>query len=142
VQYSNRISTEILESQNYSTIYKGGFAEQFVGQELIALLSSHRHPELFYWQREKKGATAEVDCLLPYKSHLLPIEVKAGRGNALFSVHQFMAGHKTPLALRIYDGPLQLDELNIIAPKISYRLLSVPLYMISSLPRLLEKYIS
>lgn len=139
VQYVNRISAEILESENYSSIYKGGFAEQFVGQELIALLSGHRHPELFFWQRENKGATAEVDYLLPYNAHLLPIEVKAGRGGTLFSLHQFMAGHKTKLSIRIYDGPLQLDELHIAAPKTDYRLLSLPLYMISSLPRLLDE---
>ncbi|MBI2344402.1 MAG: AAA family ATPase [Deltaproteobacteria bacterium] len=137
VQNANRISTEIIESANYSVIYKGGFAEQFVGQELIALLSGHRHPELFYWQRENRGATAEVDYLLPYRSYLLPVEVKAGRGKTLFSLHQFMVGHQAPIAIRIYDGPLQLDALHILSPKITYRLLSVPLYMVSSLFRLL-----
>jgi hypothetical protein len=139
VQYANHISQEIVESENYHSIYRGGFAEQLVGQELIPVLWSHRRPELFYWQREAKGAIAEIDYLFPYKSYLLPVEVKSGRGTTLFSLHQFMAHHNAPLAIRIYDGPLQIEELNISVPKLKYRLLSLPLYMVSALNRLLEE---
>lgn len=138
-QHVNHISKEIIESENYQSIYKGGFAEQFAGQELLPIMGAHRRPELFYWQRESKGATAEVDYLFPYGAHLLPVEVKAGRGSTLFSLHQFMAGHKAPLAIRIYDGPLQLEELTVSVPDIKYRLLSLPLYMIPSLPRFLDE---
>lgn len=142
VQYMNHISVEILQSENYHSIYKGGFAEQLVGQELLPILGSHRRPELFYWQREAKGATAEVDYLFPFKSYLLPVEVKAGRGTTLFSLHQFMLYHKAPLAIRIYDGPLSMEKLNISLPSVRYRLLSVPLYMVSELPRLVEAVVS
>lgn len=141
VQYMNHISKEIFQSQNYNSIYKGGFAEQLVGQELLPVLGSHRRPELFYWHREAKGATAEVDYLLPFRSHLLPVEVKAGRGTTIFSLHQFMVRNQVPIAIRIYDGPLSVETLTITLPRVSYRLLSVPLYMISQIPRLLEELI-
>lgn len=139
VQYMNHISKEVLQSESYHSIYKGGFVEQLVGQELLPLLGAHRRPELFYWHREVRGSTAEIDYLLPFKSHLLPLEVKAGRGTTLFSLHQFMAQHKAPLAVRIYDGPLQIEDLSVSIPSIRYRLLSIPLYMVFELPRLLEE---
>lgn len=142
VQHVNHISKEILQSENYHSIYRGGFAEQLVGQELLPILGGHRRPELFYWQREVRGATAEVDYLFPFKSYLLPMEVKAGRGTTLFSLHQFMAHHQPPLAIRVYDGPLQIEELSISAPSVRYRLLSIPLYMVSEIPRLLEEAIA
>lgn len=140
-QHANRISQEILQSENYQSIYRGGLAEQLAGQELLATSDRHIRSELFYWHREETGALAEVDYLFPYKSHLIPIEVKAGRGTTLFSLHQFMARYHPPLAIRIYDGPLKIDELKISAPNITYRLLSVPLYMISEIMRLSEESI-
>ncbi|MFH0800255.1 MAG: AAA family ATPase [Pseudomonadota bacterium] len=139
-QHVNHISAEILESNNYSSVYKGGLAEQFVGQEFLPLLGLHRRPELFYWHREAKGSTAEVDYLFPSGPHLLPVEVKAGRGSTLFSLHQFMATRKSPLAIRIYDGQLQIEEIKISRPALKYRLLSVPLYMVSEIPRLVETF--
>jgi len=88
VQHMNRISDEILQSENLLDIYKGGIAEQFVGQEMLALLDESVRPELFYWQREEKGSTAEVDYLFPFGSQILPVEVKAGKGTTLHSLHQ------------------------------------------------------
>jgi len=138
VQFINHISKEILQSENYNSIYKGGFAEQLVGQELLPILGKNRKPELFYWQRNAKGAIAETDFILPFSSYLLPVEVKAGRGTTLFSTHQFMAKYNAPLAIRIYDGPAQLETLNISNPSVKYKLLSIPLYMVSELTRLVE----
>ncbi|MBI4667918.1 MAG: ATP-binding protein [Elusimicrobia bacterium] len=135
-QHINNITKEILQSDSFHSIYKGGFAEQFVGQELLPLNAGHKRPELFYWHRQSKGATAEIDYLIAHKSHLLPVEVKAGRGSTLFSLHQFMLEYKAPLAIRIYDGPLALEKLN--TNNFGYHLLSLPLFMICELPRLLE----
>lgn len=133
VQYINRISAEIVQSQNYSSIYKGGFAEQFVGQELLPLIGSFRRPELFYWRREKSGGTAEVDYIYPHGSNLLPVEVKSGRSGSLASLHQFMYQHKSPVAIRIYDGELRFEPVSVTLPqssRVEYNLLSIPLYLI------------
>lgn len=141
VQYVNRISQEIILGENYHCAYKGAFAEQLVGQELLSVLGSLHRPELFHWQRKDSTSMAEVDYLFPFKSHILPLEVKAGFGSSLFSLHQFMFRNKCPLALRVYDGPLDLREIRIAQPQIKYKLLSIPLYMIAQTQRLVNEVI-
>lgn len=141
VQYINHISAEILESQNFSTVYKGGIAEQFVGQEILPLTGSTRHPELYYWHKDRTKGTAEIDYIYPYADHILPVEVKAGKGGSLASLHQFMFEYKKPLAIRIYDGELAYETIGITLPQskqIQYPLLSVPLYLIHRLPELVQ----
>lgn len=141
VQYINHISAEIAESRNFSTIYKGGIAEQLVGQELLPLTGSTRHPELFYWHKDRTKGTAEVDYVYPYSDHILPIEVKAGKSGSLASLHQFMFEHKKPLAIRIYDGELSYETINVTLPqseRIRYPLLSIPLYLTHRLPELVQ----
>ncbi len=141
VQYINNISSEIVQSENYSSVYKGGFAEQLVGQEMLPMVGTHKRPELFFWRRERVEGAAEIDYLYPYKSHLLPIEVKSGKGGALASLHQFMHQNKAPFAIRIYDGELSYETIKVTLPQmveVKYNLLSVPLYMIHRLPHLCE----
>jgi predicted AAA+ superfamily ATPase len=67
-------------------IYEGALAEQFVGQELHA--ASDRG--LFYWARDAKSSTAEVDYLLAREDSVVPIEVKSGPGGRLRSMHQLL----------------------------------------------------
>lgn len=143
VQYINRISIEILNSTQYSSIYKGGFTEQFVGQELESLLYSNKRPELFYWQKDNPRGTAEIDFVYPFREHIIPIEVKAGLGNKLFSLHQFMYQYNPPFAIRVYDGALKTETIQSALPQtqgaIKYTLLSVPLYLIHRIPFFCEE---
>lgn len=69
------------------SIYRGKLAEQFVAQELIA---SHA-AELFYWSREARGSSAEVDFLVAQGGRVVPIEVKSGAGGSLRSLHVLLA---------------------------------------------------
>jgi predicted AAA+ superfamily ATPase len=55
-------------------MFKGMLAEQFVGQELLSALDN----DLFYWAREAKSSTAEVDFLVEQGGQVYPIEVKSG----------------------------------------------------------------
>jgi len=48
-------------SENLFAVYKGMVAEQFVGQQLLALKKHFEEPRLFYWQRFAKGSAAEID---------------------------------------------------------------------------------
>lgn len=70
-------------------IYEGALAEQFVGQEFVAAGQS----ELFYWSREMKSSTAEVDFILAKKGHAIPVEVKSGPSGRLKSMHLFLKGY-------------------------------------------------
>ncbi len=67
-------------------IYNGSLAEQFVGQEIISYLGS----EIFYWAREAKSSTAEIDYLVEHRDNIYPIEVKSGSAGRLKSLHLFL----------------------------------------------------
>jgi predicted AAA+ superfamily ATPase len=54
--------------------YKGGLAEQFVLQELIA--ADDAMP-LYYWATDKN--TAEIEFVAQYRDEIIPIEVKSGK---------------------------------------------------------------
>lgn len=69
--------------ENLLSLYKGAMAEQFVGQELT--IAQDR--ALYYWVREKRGSSAEVDYLLAKDGHIIPIEVKGGAAGHLKSLH-------------------------------------------------------
>jgi len=109
-------------------INAGAQAEQFVGQELLAYANPHMNTQLFYWEREKKGAMAEVDYVIQSGSKIVPIEVKAGTTGSLKSLSQFLQDKKQPFGVRFSLHPLSFHD----------RILSVPLYLISQLPRLIH----
>jgi uncharacterized protein len=64
-------------------MYNGTLAEQFVGQEFY----SAGNEQLYYWTRESKSSSAEVDYLLAKNNNILPVEVKGGAGGKLKSLH-------------------------------------------------------
>lgn len=82
-------------------INKGAITEAMIGQELLAYTNPMRQPQLYYWFRETRGATAEVDYLVQDKQFIIPIEVKSKFGGSLKSLHSFMKTHeKSPHAVR------------------------------------------
>lgn len=109
-------------------INAGSLAEQFVGQELLAYVDPHMNTQLYYWERDKKGSMAEVDYVIQAGSQIMPIEVKAGTTGSLKSLSQFLFEKKAPFGIRISQHPLSYHE----------KVLSVPLYLISQLSRLIE----
>ena len=68
---------------NLLDVYHGAMAEQFVGQELLA----GGQEGLYYWSRETKSSTAEVDFLAVAGGRICPIEVKSGPSGRLRSLH-------------------------------------------------------
>ncbi len=68
------------------SIYEGAMAEQFVGQEFLSVDQN----ELYYWAREAKSSTSEVDYILTKGGKSLPIEVKSGSSGKLKSMHLFL----------------------------------------------------
>ena len=76
-------TNKIISKQELSAIFNGKMAEQFVGQELRA---SHNE-NLYYWSREKKGSSAEIDYLLAKEQEIIPIEVKSRKSGSLKSMH-------------------------------------------------------
>ncbi|MBI5882749.1 MAG: ATP-binding protein [Elusimicrobia bacterium] len=125
------LTRDHLRDRLVSSGFSGGFAEVLAGQELLAAGARQRGP-LFFWVREEKGSSSELDFLAAAGSRILPVEVKSGSQGSLKSLHQFLRRSGTDLGIRLYNGPLRLDHHTVALPdgyELRYRLLSVPLYL-------------
>ncbi len=105
-------------------VNKGTVVESFVGQELMAYSEPYDKAELFYWHRETGPANAEVDYLINLNRTVIPLEVKAGSGSTLRSMHSFLERHPTsPYGVRFSTHNYSVHE----------KIHSYPLYAIAQL---------
>ena len=125
---ATKLDLELLFSEDLMLLNRGAIAEQFVGQELLAYQDPFDEPQLYYWSREDKSSTAEVDYVLNFDSRIVPIEVKAGKTGSLKSLHLLMQEKGFSLGLRLSTQKLQMNE----------QILSVPFYLISQLARFIR----
>lgn len=128
VNFSTQLNASILMQDDLLLLNDGAIAEQFVGQELIATQPNFHEPALYFWQQNQRNDSAEVDYIIQYQHHILPIEVKAGKTGRLRSLHAFIKKHNSPIGVKISQEPLSLDG----------KVLSLPLYMISELNRIVD----
>ena len=124
-----------------SLINSGGMAKQLVGQLLRTISPAYIPRFNYYWQREKKGAEAEVDYIIQHENQIIAVEVKAGTTGTLRSLHQFMKEKKRTIAIRINSdlpsfGPVQIK--NDLDSSFEYTLLSLPFYLLGQLHRLIR----
>lgn len=120
-------------------INSGTLCEQFVGQELLQLRQPYEEPRLYYWVRQKGSSSSEVDYLIQQGTEIIPVEVKAGKSGTLRSLQMFLCEKGRNFAVRFNaDIPSVLDTQTCIANREPqpFRLLSLPFYLISQLPRL------
>ncbi len=83
-------------------VNRGALVESFIGQEMMAYSSPSTRNALFYWQREARGSEAAIDYLSVINGQVIPIEVKAGKGSTLKSLHSFLSSHpKSPYGIKI-----------------------------------------
>ena len=131
----------LLTVDERSLVNEGGLAEQFIGQHL---LHPFQAPQLCYWLREGKSSNAEVDYVISQGNLIVPIEVKAGKSGALKSLQQFVFRKRVELAVRFdLNLPSVQDVKNVIRTQegnreVEYTLVSLPLYMVEELPRILD----
>ena len=92
--------SDILLSDDFDAINKGGIAEMFVGLELMKSNSFYQSTRLFYWQREEKNARAEVDFVVQKNMEIVPIEVKSGKQGKMQSMHLFLKEKKKEYGIR------------------------------------------
>ena len=104
-------------------VNKGMIAEAFVGQEMLAYAPCRQAQTLYYWHRAQPSSLAEVDYLMVEASNIIPIEVKAGKGSTLRSMHAFLQDHpQTPYDVRFSTQNYSIYE----------KIHSVPLYAVAS----------
>lgn len=118
--------------------WRGRVAEHIVAQELISQkwqVSAHRQ----FWNRNKTQSSAEVDFVIQYKNHAIPIEVKSGHNAKLKSLHLFMEEAPHDIAVRAWSKPLSIDIVKTPTGK-EFKLINVPFYYICILEKVLEKF--
>ncbi len=104
-------------------VNKGSLLEAFIGQELLAYLSPLKKQQLFYWRKEESSSTAELDYLIARGTQVIPIEVKAGKGTALKSMHVFLEKHQqSPYGIRFSSNTYSCFE----------KIYSYPLYAVDT----------
>jgi predicted AAA+ superfamily ATPase len=131
---------ELERGVSLTLVNQGAMAEQLAGQLLRLTVSPHQEPALYYWAREARGSEAEVDYVIQHGSRIVPVEVKAGSTGTLKSLHILMAERGWHLAARLNGDLPSMAEVAVrtrTEREARYRLLSLPLYSIEQLPRLL-----
>ncbi|MCP5504344.1 MAG: ATP-binding protein [Chlamydiales bacterium] len=101
-------------------INKGKLVEAFVGQELLAYFETYTKKGLYYWQRDTRGSSAEVDYVIQKGNHILPLEVKSGKTMKLKSLHAFLKTHASSIkGLKVSIDPCyqskQIDSIPLYA---------------------------
>lgn len=101
LQRSMRLRTgELMIAKNIEMINKGNIVEQYVGLEFVKTCHTFTKPELFYWQREKRGSSAEVDYIIEIDNSIVPIEVKSGVQGKMQSLFKFLEVKKQTTGIR------------------------------------------
>ena len=88
-----------------NTIYMGGVSEQFVGQELLAYGDPFHRDSLYYWLRESRNSSAEIDYLIQRGGNVYPIEVKSGSTGRMKSMALFMEQFKSEKGFKVSQSP-------------------------------------
>lgn len=134
------IQIEYLQNKDLLDTWRGRAAEQVVAQELRVLLDNHLRENQYFWIRDKKGTTAEIDYVWQHGTALIPIEVKSGTNSHLRSLHSFVNqsdSHVT--AVRVWSGEFNVRDVSTPAPdKKPYRLINVPFYYVGQLDKILD----
>lgn len=90
-----------LKEENLLAMYRGKLAEQFVAQEMLAKSGS----ELFYWARDARGSSAEIDYMAVQQGNIYPVEVKSGASGSLKSLHMMLEKYPNCLqGIVLYSG--------------------------------------
>lgn len=125
---AGELPLQTLFQEDLILINQGALMEQFVGQELLAYQDPTLDHALYFWSREEKSSTAEIDYLITVDHEIIPLEVKSKSLGHLKSLNLLMQEKSLSWGVKISQAPLSKTD----------KILSVPLYMISELPRLIK----
>lgn len=137
VNYVAGMQEELLFTTDSDELWNGDIAEHIVAQELLGATTTFGEKRLF-WVRDARNSQAEVDFVIRYKSHLLPIEVKTGANSKLRSLHLFMEESKENIALRLWNGPMTSDVITRSDGR-PFTLYNIPLYYADHLHTLMQQ---
>lgn len=118
-----RLDANLLLREDILLVNRGALAEQFVGQQLLTVMNSRESGRLFFWNREAKNSSAEIDYVINVDADIIPIEVKAGVTGRMKSLKMFMESKKSLLGIRISEEPFSQNG----------NILNVPFYLIDEI---------
>ncbi len=78
-------------------VNQGSIVEAFVGQEMVAYSYVFLKKELYYWHREARTSSAELDYVMQIKQDIIPIEVKSGKTGKIKSLREYLKTHPNTL---------------------------------------------
>ena len=131
VRRFNQLSSSLILNEDIMLLNQGALVEQFVGQELLAYSPNFEKSKLYFWARDRTGA-AEVDYLTVIDNVIYPIEVKAGSAGKMRSLKQYLLAYPKNYGIRLSTLELKREG----------NILTVPLYLISELPRLIRTLVT
>ena len=120
------IYTETATQKDFTAIFNGAVAEQFVGQELIAYSEPEIKPNIYYWAREAKSSNAEIDYLVQKNANIIPIEIKAGAKGIMKSLFIFIEKYEISKAVKFSQAKYSFSE----------PILNMPLYAVEYFSKL------
>ena len=131
----------ILTSSTNELVNKGPLAEMVAGLEILRYMQPNVKHELYYWLRQAKNATAEVDYLLSSGKTVVPIEVKADTQGGMKSLWTFMRERRLTFAVRCslenfghFSHRETYDDDGGIESILEQKVSICPLWAISQLP--------
>lgn len=137
--------TAISGLDNDDLVNKGSIAEQAIGQTLAFDKEGVESPLLHYWLRENKSSSAEIDYVISTGDLVVPVEVKSGSKGTMKSLIRFAYEKESKLAIRFDLNPPALFDAGLAVPglphkRAAYQILSLPLYLVGQVKRLLNEY--
>jgi hypothetical protein len=140
VNHSLGIQPNLLALNDLSNEVKGALVPHLITQELMSINNMNSNKP-FFWARDKKQSSAEVDLVYVYQSMVIPIEVKSGSSGSLKSLHQFVDETNHPYAVRIFGGEFSVQQAK--TPKgTPYILMNLPYYLGTQLPGYIGHFIN
>ena len=132
VNYAAGIRSEVIQSNDIMSAWRGRVAEHVVAQELLTLNDKISQRRAF-WMRGKGGESAEVDFIWQVDSMVIPIEVKSGINSHLRSLHSFIDHSQSTVAVRVWSGEYSVNDVTTILGGKRFRLINLPFYMVGNL---------
>lgn len=136
VNYQAGIRKELFATDSVMDMWRGRIAEHITAQELIAY-DHNVTAQRYYWARDKKESSAEVDFIIRHDTMAIPIEVKSGHNSKLRSLHSFMEHAPHNIAVRVWDNPISYDTVTTISGK-AFTLINIPFYYLSQLHTIID----
>ncbi len=93
--------SDVLISEDFSTVNKGALAELFVGLEWLKSQNPFHQENLYYWSKETGTGNAEIDYLIEMGGEVVPVEVKSSGSGSMQSMHVFLHQKNRKKGLRI-----------------------------------------